>query len=614
MLEARHPRRIALGLCAAVLLVTGCGPPIKVERVNPQTVSRSLTSNVLSTGRLTNRSRNLLYRQDLVTRFQDDPAGALAELHAALVAGKLRPDDTVAVAEIAFYHADHGGGQPYYLASAIYAWSYLFPADPKDVPGRMSPRLRLACDLYNRGVTEGLQSGGTVQMQSGTYPLPFGALDVTLDPTGMWIGKDWLTDFVPTAELQVSGFPTYYRWPGIGAPLAAGIVEGPGSVDPSLLARRARIPVTALLRFDDLAAELHQGRVQAVLEVHQAWDEETVQIRGWEVPLETEPTAALALALHDAPVWKTEYAGFLHGAGVIDKRAQLLATRPYQPGLIPVVFVHGTASSAGRWAEMYNELDNDPRIHERYQFWFFSYSTGNPIAYSAMLLHEALERTVKQLDPDGRDPALQRMVVIGHSQGGLLTKTTVVESGDRFWQNVSHRPFDEVRMSDQSRDLLRRGLFIHPLPFVRRVIFIATPHHGSYVAGSWIAHQVARLARAPLDVTTLFGDVVTANREALTAVAMRGTPTAVDNMTPGNPFVKTLADLPIAPGVAANSIIAITDGHPSPTAGDGVVKYESAHIEGVESELIVTSPHSCQANPHTIEEVRRILLEHLTSP
>jgi hypothetical protein len=40
---------------------------------------------------------------------------------------------------------------------------------------------------------------------------------------------------------------------------------------------------------------------------------------------------------------------------------------------------------------------------------------------------------------------------------------------------------------------------------------------------------------------------------------------------------------------------------------DGVVP---AHIEPVESELIVRSSHSAQGNPHTIEEVRRILRLH----
>ena len=82
-------------------------------------------------------------------------------------------------------------------------------------------------------------------------------------------------------------------------------------------------------------------------------------------------------------------------------------------------------------------------------------------------------------------------------------------------------------------------------------------------------------------------------------------------MTPGNRFLQVLADLPIAPGVAAHSIIAVKNGVPSKTADDGVVRYESAHIGGVESELVVKSPHSCQANPHTIAEVKRILLEHL---
>jgi len=59
----------------------------------------------------------------------------------------------------------------------------------------------------------------------------------------------------------------------------------------------------------------------------------------------------------------------------------------------------------------------------------------------------------------------------------------------------------------------------------------------------------------------------------------------------------------------------VTDSNePLATAGDGVVKYQSAHVEGVESELIVTSPHSgMQAAAATVEEVRRIFLEHSAS-
>jgi hypothetical protein len=87
-------------------------------------------------------------------------------------------------------------------------------------------------------------------------------------------------------------------------------------------------------------------------------------------------------------------------------------------------------------------------------------------------------------------------------------------------------------------------------------------------------------------------------------------PTALDNMDSSNPFVQTLSGLPIAPGVRAHSIIPVKGDGPPEEGNDGVVKYKSAHIEGVESELIVRSGHSTQATPETIEEVRRILYEH----
>ena len=67
---------------------------------------------------------------------------------------------------------------------------------------------------------------------------------------------------------------------------------------------------------------------------------------------------------------------------------------PYRPGRIPVVLVHGTASSPMRWAEMLNELQNDRNLWGHYQFWLFTYNTGNPILYSAGVLAEGLRNVV----------------------------------------------------------------------------------------------------------------------------------------------------------------------------------------------------------------------------
>lgn len=216
-----------------------------------------------------------------------------------------------------------------------------------------------------------------------------------------------------------------------------------------------------------------------------------------------------------------------------------------------------------------------------------------------------------KLDPEGRDPALHRMVVIGHSQGGLLTKAVVVDSGDAFWRNMSREPLEALNVSDETRELLRRVAFFHRLPFVKQVVFVATPHGGSYVAGNWLAHQVARLVQAPLTITRVATELATLNKDALAVERLRGAPTAVDNMTPGNAFVKTLSRLPIASGITAHSIIAVDAEGPPQGKNDGVVEYDSAHIDDVASEIVVRSPHSCQSNPHTIEEVRRILLENL---
>lgn len=87
---------------------------------------------------------------------------------------------------------------------------------------------------------------------------------------------------------------------------------------------------------------------------------------------------------------------------------------------------------------------------------------------------------------------------------------------------------------------------------------------------------------------------------------------SVSAMEPGSPLAKGLAQTPLAPGVSGHSIIAVEGDGPMEDGNDGVVAYKSAHLEGMESEFIVRSGHSCQSNTHTIQEVRRILLVHAT--
>lgn len=329
------------------------------------------------------------------------------------------------------------------------------------------------------------------------------------------------------------------------------------------------------------------------------------------MPLEVDTTAAFAYGLSDPRIWRSEFAGFLSGDYFDRNHVALAGLEPYRPGQIPVIFIHGTASSSGRWANLVNDLQSDPAIREHFQFWRFSYSTGNPMPYSALQLRNAIEDAVHQLDPQGRDPALRQMVLIGHSQGGLVAKMLVIDSGPRLWNAFSSKPLDALRVSPQARDLLRQALFVKPLPEVRCVIFMATPQHGSFVAGSLIGQLVGRLVTLPARVVTTLGETISGNPGAVLLAPGSAGFGSVWSMTPNNPALQALAAIPVSPNVAAHSIIAVQGDGPVETGDDGVVSYQSAHIPEAKSELVVRSGHSMQDNPYTVAEVRRILLLYL---
>jgi pimeloyl-ACP methyl ester carboxylesterase len=603
-------------LAVLALGVVACGPPVNVKRVDPRTVSRELARSALNSDEPSLFSENVLYRWALTERFKKDPEGALATLHERYLADQGSRSALFALSELCFLHADDSGKREYYLASAVYGYAFLFPGDAEPPLDELDPRARIAADLYNRGLTEAFAStnGHLVDLRSGTYPLPFGQqLAVYLDEASLTWANRRLVRFVPVAELKVSGLGSRYRRAGIGAPLAADTRPlDQDEAEKDYLGKAIRLPVTALLRIDDPSAQLGKPMIQSTLRVYSDYESRTVDIDDRNMVLEAEPSAALAYSLSKSQVWGWELWGFLLGDLLGQQvKTPLAFVEPYRPGRIPVVFVHGTASSPGRWANMLNVLSNTRPLHDRYQYWFFFYETGNPMPYSAMRLREVLTEAVRRLDPQGTDAALQQMVVIGHSQGGLLTKMTAIDSGDQLWNMISRRPLDQLHVSTETHDLLQRSLFVKPLPFVREVIFISTPHRGSYVAGWSISRWVSRFVRLPRNVLGATAELLKGNRDDILFDPERPAIGAVYGMTPGSPFIKALAPIPISPQVKAHSIIPVTGDLPPDGQGDGVVKYESAHIGGVESELVVPrQSHSTQDNPLAIEEVRRILLEH----
>ena len=152
------------------------------------------------------------------------------------------------------------------------------------------------------------------------------------------------------------------------------------------------------------------------------------------------------------------------------------------------------------------------------------------------------------------------------------------------------------------------------MPEVRRDIFISTPQHGSYLAGLSIAHFIGGLVTFPVSIQDITKQIMNGNANAMKLDMNPGRLGSVYAMSPHSAFMRTLASIPVVPDVATHSIIPVQDDSPLSDADDGVVTYESAHIPDVRSELVVRhSGHSTQANPVTIAEVRRILLEQLAA-
>jgi pimeloyl-ACP methyl ester carboxylesterase len=604
-----------LGALALAVLLAGCATPIGIRIVDPREVQRYLTRSALTDQRPSDFSQNELRRYDLLEAYDDEPDSALAKLHAAALARGWPPAALFALAELSFLRAGETELQAGYAAALIYSYALLFPEQGHAPLNELDPRERVAADLYNRALTSAFKrtKKGTLALDgSGEIALPFGRISVARSPDMLQMSGSELYDLQPVAEIEVRGLRNRYRRPGIGAPLAAKTRPLPGVVQVVPVPALMRLPLTAVVRIDSPLAGLSTGDVHARVDLYASLDTETIELAGRRIPLEAEPTASLAASLSESQFWKRELQVFLGNAIGVRKESALVGLRPYKQGRIPVVFVHGTASSPARWADMVNDLLADAQLRDRYAFWFFTYDSGNPIAYSGYQLRHALTQAVDRADLDGRDPCVGDMVVMGHSQGGLLTKLTVIDSGDNLWRNVTDKPFDDLKLGPEDKELLRNTLFVKPLPFVREVIFLATPQQGSYLAGPRLVRRLAEyFVRLPSDVVRVGAGLATLAPAGAGELSLMRMPTSIDNMSPGNRFIKAIARIPVSPTVTAHSIIAVDADKPLDQAGDGVVKYQSAHVAGVDSELIVRSPHSgMQAAPATIEEVRRILLAH----
>lgn len=627
------------------VLAPGCLAPRMVElREHPHNpLAERLKLTARGGARPSDRTHRLLNRYALAGQDRESRAEQLDRLQ-RIHQQEPSIESCYAIAELSYLQgkklelAHRKRAHTMYWQAVRYAYAYLFAPEYEKVRNPYDPQFRGACDVYNTALESCLrfaQRRGVFQpgrtMRLGP---PGQQLQVSIDPQGFrWKPEDF-DRFEFVSDYKVVGLSNQYRTYGLGVPLIA-IRRSSTDRDESeeFCAPNLSFPVTAFLRIapvtnhsthhsDTLHSDTRFSLSQppmtqsaelptVALELYDSLETTAIDVADSRVPLQSDVTTPLAYFLDNPEFQHLDTLGLLRPDRA-EEMAGLYMLQPYQPGKIPVLMVHGLWSSPMTWMEAFNDLRNTPGIRENYQFWFYMYPTGKPFWESAAELREDLADAQSVFDRQGHDPDMDQMVVVGHSMGGLMARLLTIDSGNRYWNAVSDTPFSIVKGSDEVKRQIQRVFFFESNPSVSRVVMIGSPHRGSPLVNNftqWLGRKVIMLPRRTIESTaSIFRDNPSLFRQRDSAEPF----TSVDALSPRSPILQTLRETPAPLSVKQHSVIGAIEDAPLHENSDGIVSYDSAHLDHVESELVVAAEHSrLHRHPETIQEIRRILLEHL---
>ena len=144
---------------------------------------------------------------------------------------------------------------------------------------------------------------------------------------------------------------------------------------------------------------------------------------------------------------------------------------------------------------------------------------------------------------------------------------------------------------------------------MNRAIFISTPHRGSRHADYYVIRLLSSLVEIPKNILSF---KVTGTTSALTdfgrsILGGEKRESSLSLLKSHSGTLTLLTNSPIYKHIKYHSIIGDRGRGDTPHSSDGIVDYESSHLDGAESEKIVPSDHSAEDKPETIKELARIL-------
>ncbi|MCD9029038.1 alpha/beta fold hydrolase [Luteimonas sp. BDR2-5] len=526
-----------------------------------------------------------------------------------------------------------------WMEAARHAYAYLFFSARTPGERAFEDRQTQVRDYYNHAVEEAI----TLLFEDRARDAPGSDASGTFHPAGWTLrmdlsrvrlpeGTQLPRELTPASSLSFQGLRSTYRRDGFGAELVAVLEDDPvttvlpeadtAEADVGPPHRRPRAPawsempspsLTVLFQFDgdDLDAILATRAVR--VSVHDPYIDSSITLHGQEVPLAANFTAGYGLWLARSG-FNMQSLRTLFGRERGIDHPHLYMLQPYDPQRRIILMLHGLASSPEAWVNVANEVMGDEALRQNFQVWQVYYPTNMPIVLNHAAIRRLTASALDHFDPTGQAPASHDMVLIGHSMGGVIARLMVSSSDQQLWDwALAAHDIDPARLAEV-RPRIDPMLHFDAFPNVERAIFIAAPHRGTDVADHRLGRLIARLVRLPLTVLEGVDEALTTVVGGKDGADGGHLGNSIDNLSARDPFVRAAADLPISPQVHYNSIIARTNPDvPLLDSSDGLVPYRSAHLDGADSEKIITSGHSVQETAQAILEIRRILHEDLAA-
>lgn len=598
------------------LCLAGCSPAVHLEKTGAGGREDYETS-FISNGALSAETTNLLSNNLLKNKITTFPNSVIHELE-LLCKEDFSSKTIIAVAETAQMIASRLQEEPekaisYHLTTLIYTQNFFQYAISHHSALLFDPEVIIAVKCYNSALTElfsylcerNLHTAGAFELTAaGGQTISF-----SLPKFNLPVAPEKIESFNLCADFRTRGLTHNSRRFGIGVPLICDLTDN--AVPETTFAEGQVIPATLCIRMTVPENENNPERRNARLFYLDSRSLNEVTVNQITIPLAQDFSTPLAYMVKDPPPFD-----FLQRTFQIELTQQyegLYHLEPHSDDRIPIVLVHGLMSDIRTWLQLINTLQSDPELRKNYRFMGFSYSSGNPIFVSAMQLRQALAQERTKLQNDGRDlTKFDQMILIGHSMGGLISRLMISTSNDELLAGFIGKE-NYYNAIDYQDPEFRELMIFSPVPSVRRMVFIAVPHRGSDLARRWFAQMASSMIKIPQSLIDfnkkLLSSLLILSEEE--KISMLEKFNGISNLSPDGTALQLLNLMPIDNQIPYHSIIGNQEGRGIPGGSDGVVPYSSSHLDHAVSEVVVQSGHSVQQNPLAIQEIKRILKQHL---